>query len=808
MPSRETLRLAVLGDSVVWGQGLAREAVYATRAAARIAAIEGRSLEVVQFSARSGAKIEADPGEKELFVERHPTLAARTEEVEDAAGRLFGEVPNTFPTVAHQLETLIAAGDTVDLIVMGGGANDIDFKDVLDPRGSSDFVSLLDPEFEEHIHARMLRLLRRAREALPAAQIMVPGYYPGLTDDTDRDELRRLIRHGVDDRFGSVVGAAVYHGLRLVTFIVPFTSIGSLIDRSKAQATYGHSRGLYWLRRAVADINRLVPPGPGSPPVLFVHPAFSPENGIFADESFLHQQYELDALDDAKAEARVENCPRSRVVEDMSALNRLIGDGRRPDAIREQAGALAEAIDGPRTLLEVLGEIRDASPIDLTAPGRLHRTQQLLSKEIGRVKACRLASFFHPNAAGASRYAERFVERWQSVRRQPEVSPQFAAVDVILQAVGDEESVRAAEGLTPRQADGAAVELGDAGAGVFLQQTAPAGEEMTIQPAPVGEAEDDVAILPVPPMVWGGDEFGEIDCIAVRIRTLPQSAEQFFDYLELDLGTGRRWRLDYFPHESRVPARNFRPRHFRPGGSDLFTIDALDGLRREDIRYAELHRVEPDFGLPPTERQRAEAPWRPDRIDLELNGVSVARIEMRNKQVKRGRRVILPFPKSEPVAVPDVGGMTHAAAVEALEVVGLRGGRHGADYSDQVPRHRVLRQRPRAGTRAMRGERVALIASRGPLPIDADRTRVPNVVGMREEEAFAALRHVGFDNRLSYADSARPFGEVIGQSPAAGTRVKAGSEIALIASNASGHGAGPGDPGSPGRPGEDQREPL
>lgn len=134
--------------------------------------------------------------------------------------------------------------------------------------------------------------------------------------------------------------------------------------------------------------------------------------------------------------------------------------------------------------------------------------------------------------------------------------------------------------------------------------------------------------------------------------------------------------------------------------------------------------------------------------------------------------------------VPDVVGMPRGDATAALEKVALRA-RVGRQRLSDRPRGEVIGQRADAGAVARRGTEVVLDISLGER--EEAPHEVPNVVGMRETDALAALRAEGFETRLTFADDDRPAGVVIHQRPAGGETAVPGTEVHLVAS------LGPGD---------------
>jgi serine/threonine-protein kinase len=100
-----------------------------------------------------------------------------------------------------------------------------------------------------------------------------------------------------------------------------------------------------------------------------------------------------------------------------------------------------------------------------------------------------------------------------------------------------------------------------------------------------------------------------------------------------------------------------------------------------------------------------------------------------------------------------------------------------SDDSDSVPAGAVLRTDPKAGTELRVGEPVTLVVSSG----QSDVVEVPDVVGKDFDDAAETLEDSDLEAK---GRSAIPFlgrsdGEVVDQSPRAGTTVKRGTTVTL-----------------------------
>lgn len=128
------------------------------------------------------------------------------------------------------------------------------------------------------------------------------------------------------------------------------------------------------------------------------------------------------------------------------------------------------------------------------------------------------------------------------------------------------------------------------------------------------------------------------------------------------------------------------------------------------------------------------------------------------------------------VAVPSVDGLGQRRATALLANAGLVVGRVVRQADDGVPRGRVIRTSPAAGTMVDKGTEVTLVVSSGPQPVT-----VSDVVGSQVDEARQALADQGLavDVVEEPSDAAEP-GTVLRQDPPAGTEVAPGSTVTLV----------------------------
>jgi lysophospholipase L1-like esterase len=239
-------KLFVIGDSVVWGQGLAHDH--------KTAAILARHLGAeIQMMAHSGAKI----GIRDSYTVTMPSA----------------EVPCFFPTILQQLQSFKGDPLQVKWVLMNGGINDVEVQRVFNP---------MIPQFELELHTRnycgrdLLTILQQVTEKFANALVLVLGYYPVLSHQSRARGVEAIfsVVHGV--RFEPLFDADLFRN-EIVEHCLRFWKL---------------STGL--LRGAVEHVNRET----GARRAIFVDSGIGEANAAYAPQSLL---WELDLNDPDRA---------------------------------------------------------------------------------------------------------------------------------------------------------------------------------------------------------------------------------------------------------------------------------------------------------------------------------------------------------------------------------------------------------------------------------------------------------------------------------------------------------------------------
>ena len=461
-----TLRVAVIGDSAMWGQGLKPEHQFARIAAQQIADDLGEQLEILpsvgnelgRGYARSGAKISSDvtadqktvllPGGhtyaalagdradfaltfREYFLTDQAMIDFLTHDDDRPAADLFGEIPATFPTVNGQVRLLVEDGPTDDvrLVILDGGANDAHFEQVIDPEGPS--IDAINQQIVRVFQDRLSDLLKSARKAFPNAVIIVTGYYSALSYLTHRGELKRFAEYYKDLADWKVkVNSFVNNYLPLVNYLWDATlgsdqNVDDLLENAISRTVYAVAQVHFRTRATIGSL----PPQFLGPGILYAHPNFLAEHALFAgDKSLVHSGYKPPnsgsySVSDEMLYTRVENMPRLSILNDYNSIAKDVDVILNSDTSQQQrADTVAVLRDKITALKTANSDLPGQILLATTGPyyeddDGMKALKTALTAEFARIENTFIASFVHPNVDGAKRYADAVVTTYRRHRK-------------------------------------------------------------------------------------------------------------------------------------------------------------------------------------------------------------------------------------------------------------------------------------------------------------------------------------------------------------------------------------------------------
>jgi len=126
--------------------------------------------------------------------------------------------------------------------------------------------------------------------------------------------------------------------------------------------------------------------------------------------------------------------------------------------------------------------------------------------------------------------------------------------------------------------------------------------------------------------------------------------------------------------------------------------------------------------------------------------------------------------------VPSTAGLEAEEAEERLEAAGFAP-RVETATSEKVEEGFVIHSEPGGGETATRGSAVVLTVSSGPR-----QAKVPVLVGTQRSVAVQQIRGRGLVASVEEESSAKPAGEVLRQSPSAGSKLPVGSTVSIVVS--------------------------
>ncbi|HEX7318017.1 MAG TPA: hypothetical protein VF297_29200 [Pyrinomonadaceae bacterium] len=260
--------MLVLGDSVMWGQGLREEEKHYTKVRAaleREVVCRGVNLRVLAHS-------EATIMPKHKFCPDAP-----------------GEVPARRPTINAEVELAVqdytGAGvplSSVGLVVVDGGINDVTVARIINFLTPDDKIISLARKF---CGEAMRELLGTILQTFPNAFVVVPGYFPILSEQTDPNTMRDLIAAF----FGLDQGAKM---MKRADEMTAKRGPDAFLKRQAALSTLWYTESDRNLQRAVdeanaADARRRGAAAGAKPRAYFAHIPFAPDESYGAPNTAL-----------------------------------------------------------------------------------------------------------------------------------------------------------------------------------------------------------------------------------------------------------------------------------------------------------------------------------------------------------------------------------------------------------------------------------------------------------------------------------------------------------------------------------------
>jgi lysophospholipase L1-like esterase len=247
------LQMLVIGDSIMWGQGLRENEKFSTRVKCWLEERTNREVRV-HVEAHSGAVVTAAAAAKLNFIARS------------------GEVNLPTPTINEQLDHAIQFyqedRSSPALILMNGCINDVCVKNLL---AASTPLADIRARARQSCGSDMFALLQRVRKSFPQSYVLVSSYYPIVSPLTDDNAFLRLLVKKLNNQRPEaprLTDKQMRQQLIAISDEWYKTSTASLIE-------------------AVEKINTDAGPESSSPKVRFVEIPFGPEHVFAAPDTLL-----------------------------------------------------------------------------------------------------------------------------------------------------------------------------------------------------------------------------------------------------------------------------------------------------------------------------------------------------------------------------------------------------------------------------------------------------------------------------------------------------------------------------------------
>lgn len=236
-----TFEIVVLGDSVTWGQGLLEDQKMHNLVAEGL----GVGIPTVTVLAHSGAVIGVG--------------------LNRAVPGVDGEVPLSYPTIVQQCQGFSGDVQGVDLVIVNGGVNDIDFHVIINPlTDSHDLHDLI----VQYCYGDMKTLLRAVLEKFSGTrtQVVLTSYYPILSDQSE---------------VTLIPGFLLLHGVTIPPFLAPLDELAA--GRPVANCVQFWNETNLLFQKAVDELNA----SEATPRLFFAKVPFGAQNAVFAPEPWL-----------------------------------------------------------------------------------------------------------------------------------------------------------------------------------------------------------------------------------------------------------------------------------------------------------------------------------------------------------------------------------------------------------------------------------------------------------------------------------------------------------------------------------------
>lgn len=289
-PESAAFNFLVVGDSLVWGQGLREEDKFyhLTKEWLQTEVFDNSRKVNLLVTAHSGASINLRQYETEAL--------ANAEIGEDEY--FHREINLSFPSIRTQIDVArdkYEDPQSVDLILLSGGITDVRLSAILNPLESNDE---LKSDIAKHCNEKMFDLLDKTAAEFPNALIAVVGYYPFFSKRVPA----RVIFNGVLE---------MYNFPRPIKFLInnPLNRYTLRYYREKMI-----ERSIIWAEDSTAELKKAVDrlnTKFDRRRAVFIESPISEKNGIGSKNPLVYEIQKKGRMNDHRAAERKALCKRT-----------------------------------------------------------------------------------------------------------------------------------------------------------------------------------------------------------------------------------------------------------------------------------------------------------------------------------------------------------------------------------------------------------------------------------------------------------------------------------------------------------------
>jgi lysophospholipase L1-like esterase len=234
--------LTILGDSVMWGNGLLERDKISSLVANAIESATHRKV-IRTVYAMSGATLSRTPFDEECKF------------------RCSGEVPTAHRSINLQIDTL-EHPEQSDLILMDGCINDVDLGHILSTESTAEEIQFATAYY---CNNQMIATLDRLKDIAPQTPIVVTGYFPFVSSNSD---------------FSSLLNWAQTQGF----------DVDNVDELDFIATTFAHHAEVFYESSTVALASAITEAASHrevAGQITYVDPGFGPEHAVFTADSWV-----------------------------------------------------------------------------------------------------------------------------------------------------------------------------------------------------------------------------------------------------------------------------------------------------------------------------------------------------------------------------------------------------------------------------------------------------------------------------------------------------------------------------------------